>query len=117
MYCCGIRIGLIKPSILPHLLSYKDVFVGENVEDSIVAVKLSDCLLTVEERTKSINAVFKDLQSTGVFPCLRGWRNEVLWIARSWSIEMYVITHEQVFCFSLELCSGHTVWKACAIPL
>ena len=78
LYCCGVRIGLIKPSILPHLLSHKDVFVGEEAGDSIVAVKLSDHLLTVEERTKSINTVLKDLQNTGVFPCLHGWRNEVL---------------------------------------
>ena len=77
LYCCGERVGLLKPSLLLHLLSYTNVFVAEEVDNTIVRVKISDQLSSVEERTKSINDVFKDLQSKGVFPFLNGWRNEV----------------------------------------
>lgn len=77
LYCCGERVGFLKPSILLHLLSYTNVFVAEEVDNTIVRVKISDQLSSVEERTKSINGVFKDLQSKGVFPFLKGWRNEV----------------------------------------
>lgn len=77
LYCSGVRVGLIKPSVLPHLLSYKDVFVPEQVENTVVRVRFADHLSSVEERTRSVNKVFKDLQSKGSFPCLKGWRNEV----------------------------------------
>ena len=78
LYCSGVCVGLIKPSVLPHLLLYKDVFVPEEVDGALVRVRLSDNLSSVEERTKSVNDVFKDLQSKNIFSCLRGWRNEVL---------------------------------------
>lgn len=78
LYCGGMRIGLIKPSVLPYLLSYKDVFVPEEVNKTIVSVRISDDLLSVEKRTESVNRVLKDLQSNGDFSCLKGWRNEVI---------------------------------------
>lgn len=77
MYCSGERIGLIKPSVLPHLLSYKDVFVPEEENNAVISVRFADRLSSVEERTKSVNKVFEDLQLKGCFPCLKGWRNEV----------------------------------------
>lgn len=77
LYCCGERVGLIKPATLPHLLSYKDVFVRKEVNNGVVSVQLADHLISVEERTKAVNKVFADLQLRGCFPCLKGWRNEV----------------------------------------
>ena len=78
LYCEDVRVGLIKPSILPHLLSYEDVFESDGVGGTITSVKLASHLTSVEERTTAVNGVFKDLQSKGYFSCLKGWRNEVL---------------------------------------
>lgn len=78
LYCHDTRIGLIKPSVLPHLLSYTNIFVAEMIEGNIVGVKLSDQLSNVKERTDGVNGVLKDLQSKRIFSCLNGWRNEVI---------------------------------------
>ena len=77
LYCGGICIGLVKPSILPHLLLYNDVFKSEVMEGSVVSVKISDHLSSVKQRTDAVNGVFKDLRSKGTFSCLKGWRDEV----------------------------------------
>ena len=78
LYCHDACVGLIKPSVLPHLLLYTDVFTTETVEGNIVSVKLSDQLSNVKERTNCVNGVLRDLQSKGIFACLNGWRDEVI---------------------------------------
>lgn len=76
--CChGVRIGLIKPSVLPHLLFYTDVFKTELVDGNIASVNLSSQLSDVKERTDAVNGVLRDLKAKTVFPCLKGWRDEV----------------------------------------
>ncbi len=71
-------IGCIKPQILPDLLRYKDTFEAEIDSGEVKALKISDNLKTIEERTVAINRVLKELQIFPErYPCLKGWRNEV----------------------------------------
>ena len=77
LYCQDVRVGLIKPAVLTHLLLYPDVFKAEEINGTVVSVKLSTSLTSVKERTEAVNGVLKDLKLNGVFPCLKGWRDEV----------------------------------------
>ena len=77
LFCCGVCVGLIKPSVLPHLLLYTDVFETEVVNGKVSSVKLSSLLSDVKKRTDAINSVFRDLKAKNVFSCLKGWRDEV----------------------------------------
>ncbi len=77
LFCCGVRIGQIKPSILDHLLVYDDVLTAEIVNGKVASVRLSDNLSDAGKRTMAVNGMLKDLQSKDLFPRLNGWRNEV----------------------------------------
>lgn len=77
LFCCGVCVGLIKPSVLPQLLLYTDVFEAEVVDGNISSVKLSSHLSDVKERTDAVNSVLRDLKAKNAFPCLIGWRDEV----------------------------------------
>ena len=49
------------------------------MDGKIRRVKIAEDLKTVEERTIAVNRVFKELQIyQDRYPCLRGWRSEVI---------------------------------------
>lgn len=48
------------------------------VDANVTRVKLSEKLTSVEERSLAINGVLRDLQQKELYPCLKGWRNEVI---------------------------------------
>lgn len=73
-------MGTVRPDILQQLIRFNDVF--ETQSDcsggqAVQALRISNRLKTVEERTLAVNKVFEQLREEDVFPCLRGWRNEV----------------------------------------
>lgn len=100
LYCDGARVGLIKPSILPHLLLYRDVFVADETDGVITGVRLAHHLSNVEQRTTAVNGVFMDLQLKGHFPCLKGWRNEVLEICAIGVLRIVISAHSAFIHFS-----------------
>eukprot|EP00106_Octopus_bimaculoides_P015383 XP_014782825.1 PREDICTED: nudix hydrolase 24, chloroplastic-like [Octopus bimaculoides] len=72
----GCQVGLIPKSFWKHLETYSDVFYLESTE------KHGDCIhlhhfSSVEERSRKVEAVLKDLRGKKIFKKLQGWRNEV----------------------------------------
>ncbi|KAF7256676.1 hypothetical protein EG68_06273 [Paragonimus skrjabini miyazakii] len=80
--CCkfildGYFIGLIRPDVLPSLLSYPTVFV--RVTDPVSGescVTLHSSLRTPNERTSAVRIAMQDLRASGTIRALKGWRNE-----------------------------------------
>lgn len=77
------RVGLISPIVLQALEKYKHVFqivtnngIKSAKKCASKALKLHDCLTTVEERSEAIAEVLSDLREKNIFRSLNGWRNE-----------------------------------------
>ncbi|CAI9744282.1 nudix hydrolase 20, chloroplastic-like isoform X1 [Octopus vulgaris] len=71
----GSQVGLIPKSFWKHLETYSDVFYLESTE------KYGDCIRlhhfpSVEERSRKVEGVLKDLRGKKIFKKLQGWRDE-----------------------------------------
>ena len=78
--CENSQVGLISPSVLPHLNNYPDVF---NINKE--SVTLSDNLTTMQERNNAMEQVLLDLKAKDTFLALRGWRSEYNEIKKQFS--------------------------------
>lgn len=72
-------VGRIPPNVVEQLRNYPQTFQLEmDNAGCITNVSLNEKLITFEDRTKAVDAVMKDLRDKNVFPCLNGWRDEVM---------------------------------------
>ena len=55
----------------------------KNSEGCYTALRFSDKLSSPSDITEALEAVFQQLRRDSVFPCLKGWRNEVHTITQS----------------------------------
>lgn len=71
-------MGIIRPDILETLAQFNDVFEADkDSEGCCKALRFSDKLSSPSDITEALEAVFQQLRRDSVFPCLKGWRNEV----------------------------------------
>ncbi|KAL1464307.1 hypothetical protein WDU94_003965 [Cyamophila willieti] len=68
----GHQVGLIKPEVKKHLLSYPDIFTFQ-VNNT---VHLNPSFHTYEARSKCLDQVLRELRTKNVFVALKGWRDE-----------------------------------------
>ncbi|VDP81038.1 unnamed protein product [Echinostoma caproni] len=80
--CCkflvdGYFVGLIRPDVIPSLLTFPSVFVWTvQPETGERCITLHPALNTFDARSSAVGDVMLDLRSTKTFKALDGWRNE-----------------------------------------
>lgn len=78
LLCGDQSIGIIRPDILEKLAEFSGVFEADkNGEGCYTALRFSEKLSSPSDITEALEAVFQQLRRDSVFPCLKGWRNEV----------------------------------------
>ncbi|XP_062510838.1 uncharacterized protein LOC134186799 [Corticium candelabrum] len=81
-FCIGSeQYGLVREDCWRELAKFPDVFVVDGKEK---VVKLSEQLGTVEKRTEKVNEILMKLREDEVFHCLKGWRNEMYPVSKSY---------------------------------
>ncbi|XP_026683727.1 uncharacterized protein LOC103515132 isoform X1 [Diaphorina citri] len=68
----GHQVGLIKPEVKKHLLSYPDIF-SVQANNSI---HLNPSFHTYESRSKCLDQVLHEFKTKNLFVALKGWRDE-----------------------------------------
>lgn len=79
----GHQVGLIKPEIKKHLLSYPDVFTFQ-VNNTI---HLNPSFHTYEARSKCLDQVLCEFRTKNLFIALKGWRDECYEVRSQYSSE------------------------------
>ncbi|XKL61866.1 hypothetical protein PGB90_001699 [Kerria lacca] len=77
-----VQVGLIRSDILKFLLQYPDVFQFQSNH-----VLLNPALKNYVDRSKSVDAVLRDLRSQKVLSTLKGWRDENFEVRATYSTE------------------------------
>ena len=72
------RVGIIRPDILKKLEEFSNVFISvKNSLGCCTGLRISEQLNCPGEVTVALDKIFLKLRHDNVFPCLKGWRDEV----------------------------------------
>ncbi|EDO49598.1 predicted protein [Nematostella vectensis] len=94
----GITVGTILPNVLTQIRKYPDIFAVIKTTDSDEHVTLVPSLLTFEERTQKVNEVVQEFRKKDLFVTLRGWRDEMYAVGRSFSDRPFFMMERSAAC-------------------
>ena len=78
----NIQVGTVPPEVLSKLEFYNNIFliVRDLLTKKIRYVTMAPTLTDEKERTLQFGNVMRDWKDRDLFPCLRGWRDEVKYL-------------------------------------
>ncbi|XP_042305032.1 nudix hydrolase 20, chloroplastic-like [Sceloporus undulatus] len=76
----GQQVGYVPQAVASCLQQYPAVFSMPRGDEAPTCVELSMQLVSYEPRTAAVQGVLKELRSQQALPCLKEWREEVMYV-------------------------------------